>query len=179
MDVLIVDDEADNRRALRRLVADLGHNSLEARDGAEAWDMMLATRSPRIVISDWMMPREDGLEFCRRVRAHPEWPYVYIILLSGQRMSPRSHEQAMAEGVDDFMIKPFDPVTLAQRLRVAERIVSLTERVNALEDIVPMCAYCRRVRDERRVYHELEEYVANATPAQFARVVCPDCAAKR
>ena len=88
------------------------------------------------------------------------------------------HAKAMNEGVDDFLTKPLDIDALRIRLRVAERIVLLTERVRSLEGILPMCAYCRRIRDERGKYQGLEEYVSAKTPAQFSHGVCPECAKK-
>jgi DNA-binding response OmpR family regulator len=132
----------------------------------------------RIVVSDWVMPDIDGLELCRRVRARKDAPYVYFILLTGKRISPGDYAEAMNEGVDDFLTKPLDIDALRTRLRVAERIVQLTERVRTLEGILPMCAYCRRIRDERGRYQGLEEYVSDKTPAQFSHGVCPDCAKK-
>ena len=82
----------------------------------------------------------------------------------------------MDEGVDDFLLKPLDVETLRMRLRVGERIVRLNERVRTLEGILPMCAYCRRIRDEKGGYSNLEEYVSDRTSARFSHGVCPDCA---
>ena len=70
------------------------------------------------------------------------------ILLTGTMLGGGHHARAMEEGVDDFLVQPLDLEALRLRLRVAERIVSLTERVRTLEGILPMCSYCRRIRDD-------------------------------
>ncbi len=177
MKVLIAEDDATSRTLLRAGLAKLGHTVIEAGDGAEAWELLLS-QGPRVVVSDWMMPKFDGLELCRRVRARRDTPYVYFILLTGTMLGGGHHARAMEEGVDDFLTKPLDLEALRLRLRVAERIVSLTERVRTLEGILPMCSYCRRIRDERGGYQSLEDFVSDKTPAQFSHGVCPDCAQK-
>lgn len=153
----------------------LGYEVVDAADGTSGWEALLQTGC-RIVVSDWVMPDMDGLEFCQRVRADPRRPYVYFILLSGQRLGGEHHAKAMSEGVDDFLPKPVDVEALRIRLRVAERIIGLSERVRTLEGILPICAYCRRIRDEGGAYDNLENFISKTTPTQFSHGICPDCA---
>lgn len=177
MKVLIAEDDRTSRSVLKGALAKLGYEAVESVDGASAFTALEKTGA-RIVVSDWVMPDCDGLELCRRVRARTGEAYVYFILLTGKMLGAGHYEEAMGEGVDDFLTKPLDVDALRIRLRVAERIVQLTERVRTLEGILPMCAYCRRIRDERGKYHGLEDYVSDKTPAQFSHGVCPDCAKK-
>jgi DNA-binding response OmpR family regulator len=177
MKVLIAEDDRTSRSVLKGALAKLGYDAVESVDGASAFAALQRTGA-RIVVSDWVMPDCDGLELCRRVRARKGEPYVYFVLLTGKMLGAGHYEEAMAEGVDDFLTKPLDVDALRIRLRVAERIVQLTERVRTLEGILPMCAYCRRIRDEKGAYQGLEEYVSVKTPAQFSHGVCPDCAEK-
>lgn len=177
MKVLVAEDDRTSRALLHGALMKLGYEVVEAVNGAAAWEALLNTGA-RIVVSDWVMPDIDGLELCRRVRALRDRPYTYFILLSGQRIGDKSYAKAMDEGVDDFLQKPLDVDTLRMRLRVGERIVRLNERVRTLEGILPMCAYCRRIRDEKGHYSNLEEYVSDKTPARFSHGVCPECAKK-
>jgi PleD family two-component response regulator len=177
MKVLVAEDDRTSRALLAGALRKLGYEVVEAPDGNSAWDSLLKTGS-RIVVSDWVMPDIDGLELCRRVRLDPARPYTYFILLSGQRIGDANYAKAMDEGVDDFLMKPIDVDTLRMRLRVAERIVGLNERVRTLEGILPMCAYCRRIRDEKGGYSNLEEYVSDKTSTRFSHGVCPECAKK-
>ena len=175
MKVLVAEDDRTSRAVLHGALLKLGYEVVEASSGAGAWDA-IRTTGARIVVSDWVMPDFDGLELCRRVRARPDAPYVYFILLTGKMIGLGHYTQAMDQGVDDFLTKPLDIDALRMRLRVAERIVLLNERVRTLEGILPMCAYCRRIRDEKGTYQSLEDYVSVKTPAQFSHGVCPTCA---
>ena len=177
MKVLIAEDDRTSRALLHGSLLTLGYEVIETVNGASAWDTLGRTGA-RIVVSDWVMPDIDGLELCRRVRARKEAPYVYFILLTGKMLGAEHYAKAMDEGIDDFLTKPLDVDALRIRLRVAERIVQLTERVRTLEGILPMCAYCRQIRDERGKYQSLEEFVSLKTPAQFSHGVCPECAKK-
>ncbi len=177
MKVLVAEDDRTSRTLLHGAMLKLGYSVVEAEDGASAWEALGHTGA-RIVVSDWVMPDTDGLELCRRVRARKDAPYVYFILLTGKMLGVDHYEKAMETGVDDFLTKPLDLDALRVRLRVAERIVALTERVATLEGILPMCAYCRRIRDERGAYQSLEDYVSDKTPAQFSHGVCPQCVEK-
>lgn len=177
MKVLIAEDDRTNRALLQGSLMKLGYEVIETVNGASAWDALGRTGA-RIVVSDWVMPDIDGLELCRRVRARKEAPYVYFILLTGKMLGAGHYAKAMDEGVDDFLTKPLDVDALRIRLKVAERIVQLTERVRTLEGILPMCAYCRRIRDERGAYQNLEDFVSDKTTAQFSHGVCPECAKK-
>jgi PleD family two-component response regulator len=175
--VLIADDDATSRALLRGALLKLGYEAVEAASGEAAWEAALSTGC-RMIVSDWVMPDIDGLELCRRVRSDPKRPYTYFILLSGERIGGSNHARAMNEGVDDFLQKPVDVEVLRMRLCVGERIVRLNERVRTLEGILPICAYCRRIRDEKNGYESMEEYLADRTPARFSHGICPDCAAK-
>ena len=177
MKVLVAEDDRTSRALLHGALLKLGYEVVEAENGGDAWDKLVAS-GVRIVVSDWVMPDIDGLELCRRARALRDRPYVYFILLSGARVGDAHYTNAMDEGVDDFLQKPLDVETLRMRLRVGERIVRLTERVRTLEGILPMCAYCRRIRDEKGSYSGIEEYVSDRTSARFSHGVCPECAQK-
>jgi DNA-binding response OmpR family regulator len=175
MKVLVADDDRTSRALLHGALVKLDFEVVEAESGVTAWEQFQDSGA-RIVVADWVMPDVDGLELCRRVRALHDRPYTYFILLSGKRPGDDHYAKAMDEGVDDFLQKPVDVDTLRMRLRVGERIVRLNERVHALEGILPMCSYCRRIRDDKGGYSNLEEYVSDRTSARFSHGVCPECA---
>jgi len=92
-------------------------------------------------------------------------------------------------GAGDFMAKPFDPDALRARLIVATRVVDLraklAERVRELEaamgrvkqlhGLLPICAYCKKIRDDRNHWQRVEEYVSAHTDAEFSHGICPEC----
>lgn len=130
MRVLIVDDDDLAISALRAVLEESGHEVLEARDGVEALQRLRST-DVRLVITDWVMPRMDGLELCRRIRRE-EWPgYIFIILLTSQE-GAMSTVDGLTAGADEFITKPFHPAELRVRVRTAERILSLETRDMAI-----------------------------------------------
>lgn len=128
LQVLVVDDDPLARQLIGHAVRDLGYPCREAADGVEA-TRMLEERHADVVISDWDMPRMNGVELCRRTRVHgDESPYVYFILMTA--FGDREHLLAgMAAGADDYQKKPIDLDELEARLVSARRVVALHRRL--------------------------------------------------
>jgi CheY-like chemotaxis protein len=129
MKTLIADDDTITRLFLSSALRNLGHDVQEASNGLEAWDAWQGGEFS-FIISDWMMPDLDGLEFCRRVRAEARADYTYIVLLSS-RSGKENYLEAMTAGADDFITKPYERDTLAARVAVAERILGLHANLRA------------------------------------------------
>lgn len=172
MKILLVEDEAASLETLRAILAAQGHDVAPAENGARAWDVWLLEQ-PRVVIADWLMPEMDGLELCRKIRAHSQAPYTYFIMQT-VRSGRGPFLEAMEAGVDDFITKPIAADELLARLKVAERILGLRQELLALEGLLPICSYCRRLR-EGSDWISLESYVAARSAAQFTHGICPDC----
>ncbi len=173
MKILAVEDDPVSRRILTATLERLGHEVTVAQDGQEAWTQF-ATAPTEVVITDWMMPRMDGIELTRRIRASHGERYAYIIMLTALR-GRTSYLDGMAAGADDFVTKPFDKEELQARLRVAERVLGLQREVKQLEGLLPICSYCKRIRDEADSWSQVEEYVGRRTEAQFSHGICPTC----
>lgn len=159
---------------MRQALTKLGHDVLEAEDGEAGLDV-LARESVRVIVSDWIMPNLDGLEFCQRVRQRPAEDYVYFILLTGQTASADNEREAADAGVDDFLSKPLDVNELWMRLRVAERILKFATQVRTLEAFLPICSYCKKVREDSNYWTQIESYINTRTGTDFSHSVCPDC----
>ncbi len=174
MNVLIAEDDAVSRGVLVSILKALGHEVHAAENGQEAWDMFLVG-PPRVVLTDWMMPQMDGPELCRKIRSSQRISYTYIILVTalGEK---GFYVEGMEAGADDFVTKPFKREEMAARLKVAERILGLQEEVSRLKGLLPICAYCKRIRDENSIWHALEAYVEERIDASFTPALCPDCA---
>lgn len=173
MKILLVEDDAASRETLRAILEAQGHDVAVVEGGVEAWQLWQLTQR-RIVVADWLMPDVDGLELCRRIRAHGPAPYTYFLLQTIR--TGRGHFlEAMEAGVDDFITKPIVPEELIARLRVAERILGLRHELLALEGLLPICSYCKRLRDTDGRWMSLENYVEARSAAQFSHGVCPDC----
>src|SRR4051812_35491251 len=120
------------------------------------------------------MPRSDGLELCRKIRARTGTEYIYFILLTGNDATQENQATAADAGVDDFLIKPLDLQELWTRLRVAERILRYTTQVRQLEELLPICSYCKKIRDDRNYWQQIEGYIRDRSGSIFSLWVCPD-----
>ncbi len=173
MKILIVEDDPIAAAVLEALLAQLGHEVGTATDGVAAW-RQFQTAPRRLVISDWMLPGLDGLELCRRIRAHGG-EYTYFVLLSNLTTSGENLDQTMEAGVDDFLPKPVNLAELKARLHVAGRIINFATQVRQLQEFIPICGYCKKMRDDKNYWSQVEEYIGKQTGSSFSHGVCPDC----
>jgi len=135
--ILLAEDSAIYRQLIGSHLREWGFEFVCAKDGQAAWKILMKTGAPRLALLDWVLPEIDGIELCERLRARPaDEPYTYTILLTAKTRKQEMLE-AMDAGVDDFLVKPFDPLELKARLMVGKRIVELQEKLvsanNALQ----------------------------------------------
>jgi phosphoserine phosphatase RsbU/P len=173
MKILIVEDDAIAGAVLEASLKALGHEVELVVNGTDGWNRFRG-ETRRLVISDWKMPGLDGLELCRRIRERGG-DYTYFILLSNLANSAENLDQAMAAGTDDFLSKPVKTSELKARLHVAERILNYATQVRQLQEIIPICGYCRKMRDDKNYWSQVEEYISKQTGSEFSHGVCPDC----
>jgi len=172
--ILTVEDDAVARAVLRRALHKLGHEVVEANDGQEAWTRLEA-EPVRVIVSDWMMPNLSGLELCQKLRARADAEYVYFILITANSADSANRIAAADAGVDDFLSKPLNIEELWMRLRVAERILKFSTQVRQLEELLPICSYCKKIRDDQNYWQQMEGYINERTGSEFSHSVCPDC----
>ena len=120
--VLLVEDDPDIRHLVSYKLRTGGFDVVEAADGLTALDLARRT-PPDLVILDVRMPRKSGLEVCRELRAGPRTADVPIILLTA-RAQPQDLEQAYAAGATDYVVKPFSPRALVERVQAVLQRVS-------------------------------------------------------
>ncbi len=188
MEILLAEDEIVSRRILEVMLKKWGYNVVIATDGAEAWDILQKDNAPRIAILDWMMPKMDGLDVCKLLRESDKKEYTYIIILTAKDKK-EDIVAALDAGADDFVNKPFDRAELESRIKVGTRVVNLENalsnkindlqnalnHVKQLQGLLPMCSYCKKVRDDKNYWHQVEEYITVHADAKVSHGVCPDC----
>jgi len=125
MKILIAEDEKVSRHLLENRLRKWGYDVTTAEDGEEAWKIFQKEHFP-MVISDWIMPKMDGLELLRRIRSIKREGYVYTILLTAHS-GKEEILAGMDSGADDFIAKPFDNDELLARLKVGRRITDLEQ----------------------------------------------------
>jgi sigma-B regulation protein RsbU (phosphoserine phosphatase) len=189
--ILIAEDHYVSRHLLERNLTNWGFDVVTAEDGEVASRILESDDAPPLAILDWMMPKMDGVEVCARIRQIKGRPYVYLLLLTA-----KSQKEEVAAGLDagadDYVIKPFDPDELRARLKVGQRVVALerdlakkvTDLESALADVkrlktlLPICMYCKSVRDDQDYWHQIDAYLHSETGTDFSHGICPTCMAK-
>lgn len=131
MKVILAEDVAVTRRLLEQALVAAGHDVRAVADGEAAWEAFTREPVPLLVV-DWGMPRMDGLEFCRRVRASAVMPHAYILMLTG-RGAAEDFAVAFEAGVDDYMVKPVLPAGLRARAHIAEQRLRIDAARRAAE----------------------------------------------
>jgi two-component system, cell cycle response regulator len=131
--VLIAEDDPVSRHMLESFLKKWGYEVISASDGTEALRILQGPDAPQLAVLDWMMPGMEGPEVCRRMREHPDWPYVYILLLTA-RTQKTDILRGLESGVDDYLTKPFDSQELRARIHVGQRILDLQKSLIRAQD---------------------------------------------
>jgi sigma-B regulation protein RsbU (phosphoserine phosphatase) len=188
MKVLIAEDDAVSRRLLEATLNKLGYEVVLASDGAEAWAVLQREDPPSLAILDWMMPQIDGVEICRRVRNLPTATPPYLVLLTAKDQKT-DVVVGLDAGANDYLTKPFDRSELRARIQVGTHVLELQKalvgRVRELEDalsqvkqlqgLLPICSYCKKIRDEQNYWQRVENYLSAHAQVVFSHGICPDC----
>jgi DNA-binding response OmpR family regulator len=187
--ILIAEDEPLSRRLLQHVLTEHGHEVIVTSDGIQAWEVLQADDAPHLAIVDWMMPGLTGLQLCNLVHEAPDADLKYLILLTAKG-EKADIVRGLAAGANDYVTKPFDKDELRARVEVGVRMIQLQIRladrirelqealahVNQLKGIIPICAQCKKIRDDQNYWQRVEKYIAKNVDAKFTHGLCPDCA---
>jgi DNA-binding response OmpR family regulator len=188
MRILIAEDDPVTRRLLEGLLRSWGHEVSVSHDGACALERLQSADAPQLALLDWMMPGLDGPQVCRALRQRADSQSTYLILLTS-RADRTDVIAGLEAGADDYLVKPFHPDELRARLNAGTRIVELQQRLasqvaelqKALDDVqrlsglLPICSYCKAIRDDSNYWHRVEEYVSEHSTVKFSHGICPKC----
>ena len=191
MKTLIAEDDPVSRRLLQAALIKWGYEVVVTANGRDAWRALQALDAPSLLILDWLMPEMDGVEICREARKLDALKSAYIILLTS-RGSKDDIVKGLEAGADDYVTKPFDHGELRARVQVGSRVVqlqtALADRVAELEEaiasvktlqgLLPICCYCKKIRDDGNYWHRVESYIAGHANVRFSHGICPDCSDK-
>jgi sigma-B regulation protein RsbU (phosphoserine phosphatase) len=157
-------------------------------NGEEAWNVICGPAAPSLAILDWMMPGLDGVALCSRIRQRPESAHMYVILLTS-RHSSADIVAGLEGGADEYLVKPVDPNVLRARVHAGQRVVTLQHRladkiaaleetlanVKQLRGLLPICSYCKSIRNDGDYWQKLETYIGDHSDAEFSHGICPTC----
>jgi CheY-like chemotaxis protein len=188
MTVLVADDHVINRKLLRTILAAQGYQIVEAANGVDALNVLESSATPVVGLIDWEMPEMEGIEVCRQARALPTTVPFFLILVT-VRDSKQDIVAGLLAGANDYITKPFDKTELLARVKVGAQMVelqqTLTARVEELKEalinvkqlsgLLPICSYCKKIRDDQNYWQQVESYVGKHSEAQFSHSICPEC----
>jgi DNA-binding response OmpR family regulator len=191
MRLVVADDDPVTRRLLEGVLGQLGFDIVLAKDGIQALEILTSADPPPIAILDWMMPGMTGIDVCRRLREQaPSGPSYVLIVTS--REQTEDLVAALDAGADDYVTKPFQLEELKARVGVGLRVATLQRRladrvaalehalahVTRLQGLLPICMYCKKIRNDQNYWTQVETYVSDHSGARFSHGICPECRTK-
>lgn len=196
--ILVTDDDPDILELTSTILRDEGYKVFEASTGEECLSA-LRSEQPHLVLLDVMLPDISGIEVCRRIKADPELKSSFVILVSGVRVSPEYQAEGLDIGADGYIIKALTNREFLARIQAMVRIKrvedalrekekeqedlilklqeALTE-IKTLKGFIPICASCKKIRDDEGYWSQVEAYISKHTEAVFTHSICPQCAAQ-
>jgi len=188
MRILIAEDEKATRMRLEKTLSAWGFEVEAVADGQEAWARLCSEDPPRLCIIDWLMPRMEGPELCRRVREKFPEECFHLIILSA-RQGVDNLIEGLSAGADDYVTKPFVGRELRSRIDVGVRVIGLErmlakkvqqleaamEDVKQLRGLLPICSYCNKIRNDEDSWEQVDSYIARKSDVEFSHSICPSC----
>ncbi len=195
--VLVTDDDPGVLQLYASLLGGEGYEVHEARTGRECLETARAHR-PDMILLDVMLPDTTGVEVCRQIKADQELQDTFVILVSGIRVSSEYQADGLSVGADGYIIKDIanreflarvDSMmrikrmsdTLRAKEKEQEKLISKLQEalaeIKTLKGLIPICAFCKKIRDDEGYWNQLEAYICKHTDASFTHGVCPECAA--
>ncbi|HXD97414.1 MAG TPA: response regulator transcription factor [Candidatus Acidoferrum sp.] len=191
MRLVVADDDPVTRRLLEGVLSKLGFQVVLAKDGTEALEFLTGDDPPPLAILDWMMPGMTGIDVCRKLRQRAPSGPTYVLIVTSREQT-EDLVAALDAGADDYVTKPFQVEELKARVGVGLRVATLQRRladrvtelehalahVTRLQGLLPICMYCKKIRNDQNYWTQVETYVSDHSGARFSHSICPECRVK-
>ena len=198
--ILIIDDQPVNIELIVNHLEQANdsykmYQAINGESGCEVAQKVL----PDLIITDWEMPVMTGIEAIRRLKEIDSTKDIPAIVASGVMTSSDNLRTALEAGAVDFIRKPIDKIELIARVRSIllladsyreirqqrdeltkknQELTEAIEKVKTLSGLLPICASCKKIRDDEGYWNDVEVYVVNHSDARFSHGICPDCMKK-
>ncbi len=193
--ILVTDDDPDILEINATILRNAGYEIYEASTGAECLDMVRQHR-PDLVLLDVVLPDMTGFDVCKGIKEDPELQRPFVILMSGIQVSSDHQAEGLSVGADGYLVKPMSKKEFVARIQAMERIKRAEDRlfqtqkeqasvieelrrameeIKTLRGLIPICAWCKRIRDDEGYWDQLEVYLSKHSEAVFSHGLCPDC----
>jgi len=196
--VLVVDDNEDMLFLSTSILERAGYEVLEARSGKECLHVV-RMHHPDLVVLDVVLPDMTGIDTCRLIKNDKDLENIFVILASGIQISSEHQAEGLDIGADGYIARPISNKEFLARVRAGERIkqaedalkekeaeqeklvLQLSEalaEIKTLKGCIPICASCKKIRDDEGCWDQLEAYISKHTDAVFSHGLCPECVEK-
>ncbi len=189
--ILVVDDNPEIVRSTEHLLKRAGYTTATASNGAEAMQVIRTFR-PELALTDRDMPEMDGMELCRRIKSDPSLDKIFVIIVSAAFTRSEEQSEGLEMGADSYIARPIANRELLARVDAYVRILRLyrelrhnnTEmeaalaKVKLLSGMLPICSGCKKIRDDKGYWNQVENYVQKHSEATFTHGLCPECSNK-
>lgn len=172
--ILIVDDNNKNIQVLGNLLKEDAYQVAVAMNGLQAIQFV-KEKQPDLILLDVMMPELDGYETCRQIKSDPKNRLIPIIFLTAKNETDDLIEGFDAGGID-YVTKPFNHLELKARVKTHVELKRMIEENMTLKGILPICAKCKSIRNDKGYWQKVEEYFSNHNLATFTHTLCRKCA---
>ncbi len=184
--IYVLDNDQYNLLLINELLKEAGFRNTQEFLKAESLLRKLGEDIPDIILSDIMMPEMNGYQLCEKVKSVKEWRNVPIIMITAADMhNSEPLRQSFEAGASDFLKKPIDEIELVMRIKNAlkvewqrQELQKALSEVKTLQGLLPICSYCKKIRDDKNYWQEIESYIASHSSAEFSHSICPDCMEK-
>jgi CheY-like chemotaxis protein len=204
MSILIVDDSPDQHTLLRSILGKAGHQELLSADSAKTAASFLnmdgheSTVKIDLILMDVLMPEQDGVETCRQIKSCAHLRDIPIIMVTAKN-DLSNLQAAFAAGANDYINKPVQSIDLLARVSSAlalkqemdcrkarerelqrsnEELQRALKEVKTLRGLIPICASCKKIRNDGGFWQQLEEYLGEHSEAEFSHGLCQPCIKK-
>ena len=196
--VLLVTDNPEILRLSVKILRKAGYAVLEEITGKGSLDIV-RTHHPDLIVLDTTLPDLTGTEVCRQIKNDESLEDIFVILASESRVSSECLADGLDSGADAYIILPISNKEFLARVHAGERIKraedALREKerqqevlvaqlkealseIKTLKGFIPICASCKKIRDDEGYWDQLEAYISKHTDAKFTHGLCPECAEK-
>jgi DNA-binding response OmpR family regulator len=193
--ILITDDDPENLLMMTSVLQRAGYEVLESRTGRGCLDAVMDYR-PALVLLDVVLPDMSGIDVCIQIKSSAELKGTFVILMSGIRISSELQADGLNIGADGYIIKPISNREFVARVQAMERIKNAEDalrekekeqqelisklqaalaEIKTLKGLIPICASCKKIRNDEGFWDQLESYLSKHTDAVLTHGLCPEC----
>lgn len=207
MSILVVDDSEDGRRLLVQTLLNSGYSEVMSATSAEDAFEMLGLEGDSIeanadsvdlILMDIIMPGVNGIDACKRIKSSPAYADIPVVMVTASGELDIL-ERAFLAGASDYITKPLRSTELLARvasvlvlkkevdkrkvkelelLRKNDELEKALKEIKVLQGLIPICSYCKKIRDDAGLWQQMESYITKHSEASFTHGICEPCAKK-